>query len=152
MSSDRTQLEEAALIRSYYKEAMAEVYNIYYESEEIAAHLALEIFRLENLKCVSGEEEAERLERLTEKWEILARTKENMRFILDRLHELASERDKFISDIYTSTKIVDIESRLSDLTPWLKDLSMEVQSRAETRSSTQRSHRRSPKPPTIIDQ
>ena len=54
-----------------------------------------------------------------------------MRFILDRLHELARDRDKFVSDIYTSTRIVDLESKLSNLTPWLEDLLTEVESRAE---------------------
>ena len=55
-----------------------------------------------------------------------------MRFILDKLHQLARDREKFISDIYTSTKIVDLESKLGDLTPWLKDLLTEVQSRTES--------------------
>lgn len=132
MDMDRSQLEEAAVIRSCYNEAMAEAYMIYYESEEIAAHLVMEIFRLENLKCESESEDAARLERIEEKSEILLRTKESMRFVLSKLHELAGERDKFISDIYTSTRIVDLETRLSNLTPWLKDLSVEVQSRAET--------------------
>ncbi len=136
MRNDRSQLEEAAKIRSYYSEAIVEAYNIYYESEEIAAHLILEVFRLENVKCASETEETARLERIAEKSEILSRTKENLRFILERLHELAGERDKCISDIYTSTRIVDIESRISNLTPWLNDLSMEVQSRAETAKLT----------------
>jgi len=132
MANDRMQLQEAAQLRSSYNEAAAEAYRIYYESEEIAAHLVLEIYRLQNLKCVSESEEVLRVERIAEKSDVLSRTKENMRFILEKLHELAGERDKFISDIYTSTRIVDIESRLSDLTPWLNDLSAEVQSRAET--------------------
>jgi hypothetical protein len=132
MTSDYSKYEEAAIIRSHYNEAVQETYKLYYESEEVAAYLALEIFRLENLICTSETEEDERLTRLKEKQEILSRTKETMHFILDKLHTLARDRDKFISDIYTSNKIVDLESRLSDLTPWLQDLLIEVQSRAET--------------------
>ncbi len=132
MDDDHAKYEEAALIRSHYNKAISQVYKIYHDSEEIAAYLVLEVFRLENWKCESDEEEQERLERLSEKMGILARTKEAMHFVLNRLHELARDRDRFISDIYTSIKIVDLESRLGDLTPWLTDLQMEVQSRAET--------------------
>jgi hypothetical protein len=132
MTSDYSKYEEAAIIRSHYNEAVQEAYKLYYESEEVAAYLALEVLRLKNLSCASEPEENERLERLTEKQDVLSRTKETMHFILDKLHNLARGRDKFISDIYTSSKIVDLESRLSDLTPWLQDLLVEVQSRAET--------------------
>jgi hypothetical protein len=132
MTSDYSKYEEAAIIRSHYNEAVQEAYKLYYESEEVAAYLALEVFRLENLSCASESEENERLERIIEKQEVLSRTKETMHFILDKLHALARDRDKFVSDIYTSSKIVDLESKLSDLTPWLQDLLVEVQSRAET--------------------
>jgi len=131
MDRESAKYEEAAMIRSHYNEAIAEAYKVYYESEEIAAYLVLEIFRLQNLKCESESEEKDRSERLSEKTGILARTKQTMRFILDRLHELARDRDKFVSDIYTSTRIVDLESKLSNLTPWLEDLLTEVESRAE---------------------
>jgi len=131
MDRESAKYEEAAMIRSHYNEAIAEAYKVYYESEEIAAYLVLEIFRLQNLKCESESEEEDRSERLSEKTGILARTKQTMRFILDRLHELARDRDKFVSDIYTSTRIVDLESKLSNLTPWLEDLLTEVESRAE---------------------
>jgi len=40
-------------------------------------------------------------------------------------------KDKFVSDIYTSTRIVGLESKLSNLTPWPDDLLTEVESRAE---------------------
>lgn len=132
MTDEHSKYEETAAIRSYYGEAINQACSIYYESEEVAAYLVLEIFRLENLKCTSESEEKERLERISEKTEILARTKETMRFILDKIHKLARDRDKFISDIYTSTKIVDLESKLGDLTPWLNDLLTEVQDRAES--------------------
>lgn len=132
MTSEYSKYEEAAIIRSHYNEAVQEACKLYYESEEVAAYLALEIFRLDNLNCASEAEEKDRFERLSEKQEILSRTKETMRFILDKLHELARDRDKFVSDIYTSSQIVDLESKLSDLTPWLQDLLVEVQSRAET--------------------
>ena len=132
MSDEHSKYEEAALIRSHYNNAIKQAYNIYYESEDVAAYLVLEIFRLENLKCSHQSEEKERQERISEKTEVLARTKETMRFVLDKLHQLARDRDKFISDIYTSTKIVDLESKLGDLTPWLEDLLTEVQARAET--------------------
>jgi hypothetical protein len=131
MSDENSKYEEAALIRSHYNEAIKATRTIYHESEEVAAYLCLEIFRLENLKCSSQSEETERLERMSEKTEMLSRTKDTMRFILDKLHELARDRDKFVSDIYTSTKIVDLESKLSDLTPWFKELLTEVQSRAD---------------------
>jgi hypothetical protein len=132
MSDEHSKYEEAALIRSHYNDAIEGTRTIYQESEEVAAYLCLEIFRLENLKCSSQSEETERLERISEKAEMLSRTKETMRFILDKLHELARDRDKFVSDIYTSTKIIDLESKLRDLTPWLEDLLTEVKSRAET--------------------
>ena len=131
MDNDHAKYEEAALIRSHYNGAISQVYQIYYDSEEIAAHLVLEVYRLENWTCESEKEEQDRRERLDEKVEILFRTKEAMHFILNRLQELARDRDRFISDIYTSTKIADVESRLGDLTPWLRDLQMEV--RAEPR-------------------
>ncbi len=132
MTDEHSKFEETAVIRSHYNEAINEACSIYYESEEIAAYLVLEIFRLENLKSTSESEEGERLERISEKTEVLSRTKETMRFILDKLHQLARDREKFISDIYTSTKIVDLESKLGDLTPWLKDLLTEVQARTES--------------------
>ena len=132
MDHEHAKYEEAALIRSHYNRAINQVYRLYYDSEEIAAHLVLEVFRLENWKCASQKDEEIRDERLDEKRSILFRTKEAMHFILDKLEELARDRDRFISDIYTSTKIVDMESRLGDLTPWLSDLQIEVQSRAET--------------------
>jgi hypothetical protein len=131
MSDEHSKYEEAALIRSHYNEAIKETCAIYHESEEVAAYLCLEVFRLENLKCPSQSEETDRLERISEKTEMLSRTKDTMRFILDKLHELARDRDKFVSDIYTSTKIIDLESKLSDLTPWFKELLTEVQSRAD---------------------
>jgi hypothetical protein len=132
MDNDHAKYEEAALIRSHYNRAISQVYQIYYDSEEIAAHLVLEVYRLENWTCESEKEKQDRRERLDEKVEILFRTKEAMHFILNRLQELARDRDRFVSDIYTSTKIADVESRLGDLTPWLMDLQMEVQGRAET--------------------
>lgn len=132
METDYSKYEEAAIIRAHYNEAVQEAYKLYYESEEIASYLALEVFRLQNMKCASESEEKERSERIAEKTEILSRTKETMHFILDKLHELARDRDRFVSDIYTSNQIVDVESRLSDLTPWLQDLMFEVRSRAET--------------------
>jgi len=104
---------------------------VYCDTEEIAAYAALEVWRLQNLSCASADEERERSERLAEKEEILSVTKENLNFILDKIRGLARERDKFISDIYMSHGIVDLQEKLSDLTPWIEDLSTEIQSRAE---------------------
>ncbi|MFH0824434.1 MAG: hypothetical protein V2B18_16900 [Pseudomonadota bacterium] len=132
MGKDISKLEEAALIRSHFKTAIEQAYEVYCESEEIAAYARLEIFRLLNLKPGSDSEENARLERIEEKTEVLTRTKENMFFILDKIRELARDRDKYISDIYMSKKIIDLQERLGNLTPWLKDLSIDVQSRAET--------------------
>ena len=70
MTDEHSKFEETAVIRSHYNEAINEACNIYYESEEIAAYLVLEIFRLENLKSTSGSEENERLERISEKMEV----------------------------------------------------------------------------------
>jgi len=131
MTRDAITLEEAALIRSSYKEAIDAVYRVYCDTEEIAAYAALEVWRLQNLSCASADEERERSERLAEKEEILSVTKENLNFILDKIRGLARERDKFISDIYMSHGIVDLQEKLSDLTPWIEDLSTEIQSRAE---------------------
>jgi hypothetical protein len=132
MKPEYSKYQELATIRSHYREAVTEACRIYYGAEEVAAYLVLEIFRLKNLKCTSEPEEEERQERLSEKKEILAQTKETMYFVLEKLHELARDRDKFISDIYTSAQIVDLESKLGDLAPWLKDLSTEVESRVKT--------------------
>jgi len=131
MTRDAITLEEAALIRSSYKEAIDAAYRVYCDTEEIAAYAALEVWRLQNLSCASADEERERSERLAEKEEILSVTKENLNFILDKIRGLARERDKFISDIYMSHGIVDLQEKLSDLTPWIEDLSTEIQSRAE---------------------
>jgi hypothetical protein len=131
MDRESAKYEEAARIRSHYNEAISEAYKVYYESEEIAAYLVLEIFRLQNLRCESESEEIDRSERLSEKTGVLDRTKQTMHFILDRLHEWARDRDNFVSDIYTSTRIVDLESKLSNLTPWLDDLLIEVERKAE---------------------
>ncbi|MGB6063726.1 MAG: hypothetical protein WBG50_02895 [Desulfomonilaceae bacterium] len=132
MDDEHSKYEEAATIRFHYNQALEEACKLYYESEEVAAHLSLEIFRLENLKSTSEPEERERLERLSEKEGVFSRTKETLRFILDKLHELARDRDRFVSDIYTSTQIIDVESELDNLTPWLQDLWTEVGSRADT--------------------
>jgi len=131
MTRDAITLEEAALIRSAYKEAIDAAYRVYCDTEEIAAYAALEVWRLQNLSCVSADEERECSERLAEKQEILNTTKENLNFILDKIRDLARERDKFISDIYMSHGIIDLQEKLSDLTPWIEDLSTEIQSRAD---------------------
>ena len=84
--------KKAALIRSHYHKAISQVYKIYHDSEEIAAYLVPEVFRLENGKCESDVEEQERLERLAEKTGVRSRTKEAMHFVHSRLHELARDR------------------------------------------------------------
>jgi uncharacterized coiled-coil protein SlyX len=131
MTRDAAKIEEAAFIRSCYKEAIDAAYRVYCDTEEIAAYAALEIWRLHNLSCTSSEEERECSERIAEKQEILNTTKENLNFILDKIRDLARGRDKFISDIYMSHGIIDLEEKLADLTPWIEELSTEIRSRAD---------------------
>jgi hypothetical protein len=131
MPRDDAKLEEAALIRSRFNEAIQEAYIVYCGCEEVAAYAVLEIFRLENMSNLSHSEDSDRLERLKEKTEVLARTKDNMHFILDKIHGLARDRDRYIADIYMSRRIVDLEEKLSNLTPWIQDLSTETQDKAE---------------------
>jgi hypothetical protein len=132
MKTEPSKIEEASLIRLHYTTAIEQAYELYCESEEIAAYAVLELYRLENFESTSDEEREECLERKAEKSEVLSRTKENMYFILEKIRQLSRDREKYIADIYMSKKIVDLEERLNDLTPWLTDLSLEVQSRAET--------------------
>ena len=131
MSKDDPKLQEAALIRSSFNEAIQEAYRVYCGCEEVAAYAVLEIFRLENRSRVSETEDRDSLERLKEKNEVLFRTKENMHFVLDKIHELARDRDRFIADIYMSRRIVDLEEKLNNLTPWIQDLSYETHGKAE---------------------
>lgn len=130
MTRDTAKLQEAAFIRARYNEAIDAAYSLYCDTEEVAAYAVLEIGRLEKLKSSSEEEEQERLERLVEKQTILSTTKEHLNFILDNIQELARERDKYISDIYMSHRIMDLEEKLTNLTPWIKDLSAEIEDRA----------------------
>jgi hypothetical protein len=131
MTRDAAKLEEAAVIRARYKDAIDAAYGLYCDSEEVAAYAVLEIRRLQSLMSGAEGEDQESLERLAEKKEILLRTKENLNFILDKIRELVRERDKYISDIYLSHRIMDLEEKLADLTPWMKDLSAETQDRAD---------------------
>ncbi len=131
MTQDAAKLEEAAFIRSRYKEAIDAAYGVYCDTEEIGAYAALEVWRLQNLSCASADEERERDERVAEKKGILAGIKENLNFILDKIRDLARERDAVISDIYMSHGIIDLQEKLADLTPWIEDLSAEIRSRAD---------------------
>jgi len=131
MSLDSTKLEEASLIRARYNEAINAAYLLLYcDTEEVAAYAVLEIARLQHLSPGSEKEERELQERLAEKQEVLSTTKENLNFILDKIQELARERAKYISDIYMSRRIVDLEEKLTDLTPWIEELSTEIEDRA----------------------
>ncbi|MBI4964148.1 MAG: hypothetical protein HY913_12785 [Desulfomonile tiedjei] len=130
MTRDAAKLEEAALIRSCYNEAIHSAYQLYCDTEEIAANALLEVWRLQKLSSASSEEERDRLDRIEEKQEILVATKQNLHFILAKIRDLARERDKFISDIYMSHGIIDLEEKLADLTPWIEDLSTEIRGRA----------------------
>ncbi|HTY22642.1 MAG TPA: hypothetical protein VMC85_05900 [Desulfomonilaceae bacterium] len=130
MSLDSTKLEEAGLIRARYNEAIKAAYLLYCDTEEVAAYAVLEIARLQHLSPSSEKEEQELQERLAEKQEVLSTTKENLNFILDKIQELARERAKYISDIYMSRRIVDLEEKLTDLTPWIEELSTEIEDRA----------------------
>ncbi len=132
MPNDSSKYEEAAFIRGRFNDAIQQAYAVYCESEEIAAYATLELFRLENARPLSKEESQDDLDRFQEKSEALDQTKKNMFFILEKIHELARDRDKYVSDIYMSTKILDIEHKLEDLTPWIEELRSETKSQAES--------------------
>jgi hypothetical protein len=131
MAAPDSKLEEAALIRTRYNHAIEEAYRVYCDFEEIAAYAVLEVFRLSKMSFFSEKEEIERTNRIDEKGAILVNIKKNLHFILDRIHELAKDRDKYISDIYMSKKIIDLEEKLNNLTPWLQDLTYEMKGKAE---------------------
>jgi hypothetical protein len=124
MDQETTRTIQATELRNKYSVAVENSYSLYCESEEIAAFLVLDICRLKN----STEEKDKR--KLKEKENLLAQVKINMNFILDKILLLSKEKNEFLSDIYTSSKIMDVENQLTDLTPWLNDLSREVESQA----------------------
>jgi hypothetical protein len=118
------QVEQASEIRARYNRALGNSYRIYCESEDVAAFLSLEIRRLS--KSLDEKDQ----DKLREKQELVSRVKDNMLFILDKMSVLSKEKNEFLSDLYTSSKIVDLEDQLTDLTPWLDDLSQDVELQA----------------------
>lgn len=127
-----TRVVQATEIRKQYDSALGSTYKIFCDSEEIAAFLVLDLRRLQR-----SNEEADK-DKIEEKEKLLVQVKDNMYFVLDQLASLAKQKNEYLSDIYTSSKIVDIETDLSDLTPWLSDLSRDVESQASQAKSAAR--------------
>ncbi len=132
MKKNDPKLKDAATIRARFKEAIDVAFKVYCECEQVAAYAILEVSRLEKMRCANDKEEFDRDCRIKEKAEVLDSAKRNLRLVLDRIHILAMDRDKTISDIYVSSKIMDIEDKLAGLTPWLQDLSDEMRGKAES--------------------
>jgi uncharacterized coiled-coil protein SlyX len=125
-----SKIDDAAVIRAKFNEAVNEAHVAYCDCEEVGAYLALEIHRLDTTAAHDGEEAQELDERITEKRDMLLKTKENMRFILDRIQELSREREKCVMDVYTSARIGDLETRLSELSPRIAELSADMRQRS----------------------
>lgn len=123
-------IDDAAAIRAKFNDALHEAHVAYCDCEEVGAYLALEIHRLRTMSPQDDGETQELYERIEEKRDMLIKTKENMHFILDRVHDLSREREKCVMDVYTSARIGDLETRLSELSPRISELSADMRHRS----------------------
>jgi len=122
MSSPST--EEIDRIRRQYDAAIDEACLIFQDVEYIAAYLILERDRLKSLPRTDDDHELSRA--IEENEKLLAQSKEKMRFLLDKIHDLVVEKRHHTADILASEVISDLGNRLPDFVEWVGALSEEI--------------------------